>query len=490
MKLQKSTVSPLFINLAAWLAIILVAMRFLHIFSFNEPLHVVTSGFEEESLFALFKVVHGMSVYTDPHQVPFAASYFNWFYYVFYGKLTALIINGFHLSDIWIPTVGRLLTFLTVSAGFFLTYRLLRRSQANAFAFGFSALLWFGPLVGYWAMTVRPDSLGLFFDVAAAGCLLHFSTERRFQLIILAALFCYLSWACKQINVIMPGAIGLFLLWRRNWTPLFLFSAVLISLYALTYLYMPSMARKMLFFVNTAIPLSLSVLLGNALTFFKKTSPLFVLLLFIVIEAFKNKTYRQALLNNSGFQFSLCGLITWSIILLPASSKVGSAENYYFIAYFFLTLLTAIALCQLSTASRLITIGTTLAGLLFIASISLVLLQDRTKTLTLQHQSMTQLQQCIKTLPGPVFVINHYGALPWMNPGNSHFVLAYNYWSDRQAGISFEQNGIGGLIEKGYFNALILPGPVTNEFDGANLADFERQSSCQGYAVFTRKGSA
>ncbi|HRE33216.1 MAG TPA: hypothetical protein PLD88_14660, partial [Candidatus Berkiella sp.] len=89
----------------------------------------------------------------------------------------------------------------------------------------------------------------------------------------------------------------------------------------------------------------------------------------------------------------------------------------------------------------------------------------------------------------PVFVINHYGALPWMNACPNTFVLAYNYWSDRQMEIPFEHNGIGGLIEQGYFNALILPAPVTDEFDGANLQAFKRQESCEGYAVFTRKGT-
>jgi len=489
MKLNTTTVNPLFMNLAALTAVVLVAVRFCHIFSFHEPLHVVTSGFEEESLFALFKVVHDLGVYTDPHQLPFAASYFNWFYYAFYGKVTVLMINAFHLSDIWIPTIGRAITFLIVSAGFGLTYRLFRREQQNGFALSLSALLWFGPLVGYWAMTVRPDLLGLFFDVCAVACLLPLATKTRFQSVMLAALFCYLSWSCKQINVVMPGAIGLYLLWRRQWSPLVVFSTLLISLYAVSYVIMPDNARNMLFFVNTAIPLSLSVLLGNAATFLKKTLPLFVLLFFVALQALKNPVYRRALLANETIRFSLCGLITWGLILFPASSKVGSAENYYFIAFFFLTLLTATALGQLSTTTRWVRVGTTLAGLLFMGSIGMVVLQNRAQVLSAQHQSMTQLQQCIQRLPPPVFVINHYGALPWMNPHSPHFVLAYNYWTDRSAEIPFEQNGIGGLIQSGYFNALILPSPITNEFDGANLQAFERQMSCEGYAVFTRKGS-
>lgn len=489
MKFKTTTVSPLFLNLAALMAGLLVLLRLLHIFSFNEPQHVITSGFEEESLLALFKMTQGMPVYTDPHQLPFAASYFNWFYYGLYGTITTFILQLFHLSDVWIPTIGRLITFFFATLGFFITYRIFLQKTANVFACSLSALLWYGPLVGYWAMTVRPDIVGLLFDVCALGCFLRYFNQNRTKAVLLAALFCYLSWSCKQINVIMPGAIGLYLLCHRRWAALMLFSGLLISLYALSFALMPDNARHMLFFVNTAIPLSISVFVGNAVVFMKKALPIVFLLAVLVVKALIDPTYRRSLQQSDVIQLSLCGLITWSLILLPASSKVGSAENYYFIAFFFLLLFVAQALCLLLKPSRLVTYGAALAGILYVGSIGNVILQNRTQTLTLQHQSMTKLQDCISRLPQPLFVINHYGALPWMNPSPEPFVLAYNYWTDRQAEIPFEHNGIGGLIQEGYFNALILPLPITDEFDGASLQAFVRQESCEGYAVFTRKGS-
>ncbi|HRE33217.1 MAG TPA: hypothetical protein PLD88_14665, partial [Candidatus Berkiella sp.] len=190
---------------------------------------------EEESLLALFKVAHGLPVYTDPHQSPYTATYFNWFFYTFYGKLTTFVIHVFHLDDAWIPTIGRLITFSIVSAGFVLTYRLLRSLQQQKLAFSLSALLWYGPLIGFWSMTVRPDLLGLFFDACAAACLLHYFPQKRIPMVILAALYCYLSWSCKQINIVMPGAIGLLLLWRRQWVACVLFGLLLVSLYAATF---------------------------------------------------------------------------------------------------------------------------------------------------------------------------------------------------------------------------------------------------------------
>lgn len=489
MTFKTSRVSPLCMNLGAFMALFLVALRLGHVFSFSEPLHVVTSGFEEESLFAMFKMVHGLRVYTDPHQLPYAASYFNWFYYGLYGTITSFIMHAFTLSDVWIPTIGRAITFCITSLGFFLSYQFFKRQKSNSFAFSLSALLWFGPLIGYWAMTVRPDLLGLFFDACALQGFLYFYPKKPLRAVILAALCCYLSWSCKQINVVMPGAIGLYLLFHRQWSALFIFSGLQFALYALSFALMPDSARNMLFFVNTAIPLSSSVLLENATAFLKKTLPIFILLAALLIEAIRNPAYRGELLKNNVVQLCFCGLLVWSIILLPASSKVGSAENYHFIALFFLTLLAAMAISLLTTPSRWLTYGATFAGICYVAAIGSVMVQNRAHSLTLQHQSMTELHRCIEQLPQPLFVVNHYAALPWMNPSPQTFVLAYNYWTDRQNGIHFEHNGIGGLIQHGYFNALILPLPVTTEFDGASLKDYEQQQSCQGYAVFTRKGT-
>ncbi|MGE3319432.1 MAG: ArnT family glycosyltransferase [Candidatus Berkiella sp.] len=470
------------------LALVLVAVRLWHVISFKEPLHVITSGFEEESLFALFKFVHDMPVYTDPHQIPFAASYFNWLYYGIYGTITACIMQLFHLGDIWIPTISRLITFSIATLGFIVTFVLFRRKQSSL-AFCLSALLWYGPLVGYWAMTARPDVLGLFFDACALLFFLRYFPEHKIKAALVAAVFCYLSWSAKQINIVMPGTIGLFLLSHRQWRALFSFSGLLISLYALSCALMPENARKMLFFVNTAIPLSKTVFVENAFTLLKKTFPVLVITLAVIVEALRSKAFRHELFQSNTIQLSVCGLITWAVILLPASSKVGSAENYHFIALLFLLLFTASGLHLLNTRSRVINGGLILAGCLTIMSLGTVIAQNRTVHLTEQHQAMQALQKCIATLPAPIFVINHYGALPWMNPSSQSYVLAYNYWNDRKDGIPFEQNGIGGLIQQGYFNALVLPSPITDSFDGASLEDFSRQNSCPGYAVFTRKGT-
>ena len=81
-----------------WSAVILsLALFFLRFFlntSFTQPLHITTSGYEEESLYALWKYLYRpQEVYSDFHNMPFAASYFNWLFYSAYGEFTKICIE-------------------------------------------------------------------------------------------------------------------------------------------------------------------------------------------------------------------------------------------------------------------------------------------------------------------------------------------------------------------------------------------------------------
>jgi len=112
------------------------------------------------------------------------------------------------------------------------------------------------------------------------------------------------------------------------------------------------------------------------------------------------------------------------------------------------------------------------------------------ESLQKQHESLRALQSCVNQFTPPIYSFNHYGALPWMNPSPLSFVLAYNYWQDRKDNRTFEHNGIGGLIQQGYFNTLILPAVITTHFDAGDLSAYQREPvTCMGFAVFTKRDS-
>lgn len=469
-------------------ALLLIFIRASEILSFLKPLHVVTSGFEEESLLALWKYFHHLPIYSDPHQIPFSASYFNWFFYHFYGAIVSFTMQCLHCQEAWIPTIGRMVTLGVVGLGFLLNVRLLMLRVTFLMAASLSALLWLGPLVGYWAMTVRPDLLALLFDLTAVLFLLKLIPSHQYRAVIIAAIFCYLSWACKQINITMPLAIGLFLLWEKKWRSFALFSVILVSGYSITIFLAPPMMLKMLFFMKTAIPLSLDTFKVNLINFIKKTLPIWVLGMALIAKLSFDPKMRQKLLHDSMLKLSVCGIVAWILILLPASSKIGSADNYHFIALFFVTLGVAASLhAVVNEKSRPLELSIAMSGLVFVFSLGFAFMNGSIQGLQTQQKQFAELKTCLNQLPPPIFVLNLYGALPWMNPSPVPFVLAYNYWRDRISQ-SFEQNGVGGLIQQGYFNTLILPNWTKESFDQASLSAYQRQEKeCMGSAVFLKK---
>lgn len=475
----------------------LLLLRAMNVISFGEAHHVVTSGFEEESLYAMWKYWHGLPVYNDPHQIPFSASYFNWFFYGFYGSIIKWVMTLFALPDVWLPTVGRIVTLSVVFIGFAANYYLYTSHKVNdkplpfLIAICLSALLWFSPLIGFWAMTVRPDVIALLFDVLAVTFFLKYPSN-TVKGVILASLFCYLSWSCKQVNVVMPGAIGLFLLLQQRWRSFIVFSMLMVFGYTLTLALAEDNLLKSMFFVKTAIPLSFDVFWANLLNFIKKSFPALILFGMIFTKVTLNPPMRKAVFQEPMVRLAFCGLVFWVIILLPFSSKIGSADNYHFIALFFVLLATAGALKHLlETEVSFIKPSFAFSGLVSGALVVLCLSQGTLGSIQAQHQNNLALKSCLDKLPQPIFVVNHYASLPWMNPSPVSFVLAYNYWQDRSANRPFEHNGIGGLISQGYFNTLIIPKEFTRNFDGAALNHYHQEAQgCMGYAVLKKKDKA
>jgi hypothetical protein len=94
---------------------------------------------------------------------------------------------------------------------------------------------------------------------------------------------------------------------------------------------------------------------------------------------------------------------------------------------------------------------------------------------------------CLEKMPPPAFSPNPYTMLPWMHPGNTHFILAYNYAPDRRAGRRFERGGIGGLIGEGFFASLYLAAP-DGKYDGAELSRrYVKRGRCGGQDIWLRR---
>ena len=198
-----------------------------------------------------------------------------------------------------------------------------------------------------------------------------------------------------------------------------------------------------------------------------------------------DKNHRRSLLSHSGFRFAIGGVFVWVILIVPASAKFGAAENYHLEGSLYLALATVTGYAALAPNLKHnpIFYGAHSLGWAVVIGLSgkaRISLRD-------QHNTLMTYKSCMEDLPQPIFVVNRYAALPWLKPGSPHFIFAYNYESDRRAGIKFEGNGIGGLIEKGYFGALLISKRTKDEYDGGNLAAYKRQPKlCANKAVYVK----
>ena len=177
--------------------------------AFRGGAYVLTSGMEEESLFAIWKWMHGERVYANPFAPPFAISYFNWLYYWSYGFWVKGIQALMGLDATAIPGIARGLTLLLTLCGTALIYVFLAPLHAVRRIAGTVAIA-LNPLVGFWTVTVRPDVGALVCDLAALWCVKKAVRSGSVWLLPAWVGF-YSAWAFKHSYVAALTAACLYL---------------------------------------------------------------------------------------------------------------------------------------------------------------------------------------------------------------------------------------------------------------------------------------
>jgi len=316
-------------------------------------------------------------------------------------------------------------------------------------------------------------------------------------------LFAYLAWGFKQIFVFSTGTVGLFLLLRRDWKMLGVLIVLSVLAWGATLAFGTSQyVKNIATFGGVTVSLSWPQLFRNLGNAGIKFLPLLLGLAGVAAAMVRSNRLRDFVGNavssittktpDTHFGLALLGSIVTSVLVIPASAKLGAAENYYFLFSFFLSLLFLFALAKVAetgawptTVSLPLSIGWLLHGL----AICLVL-GGVTGVLSTrpQHVSMSSVSKCLieKNLPDPVFIASPYLSLPWMVPAEQHFVVQTNYRWDKPGGVEMEGGGIGGLIDQGYFATIVIPGDT---FDGSDLRRYRlRDDKCGTFNIFERMG--
>ena len=506
--LSQRTVTHLAL-IGAGFGVVLMAVRSFYAFSFTEPLQLVTSGAEYESLYAIWKYVHGLTVYADHTRIPFAGSFYNWFYYVFYGEITKWILGALSLGDAWLPTVTRLITATGMVYGTWITARLFLEFPAagddnlKRLGLAFALLIFFGPLMGFFGIATQPDIWGFAFDVTAIYVFLRFYERRPMVGLGLFWLFAYLAWSFKQIFIFSTGTVGLFLLLRRDWKMLGLLIVLSVLAWGATLAFGTSQyVKNIVTFGGVTVSLAWPQLFRNLGNAGIKFLPLLLGLAGVVVAIVRSKRCRGLIGNavssittktpDTHFGLALLGSIVTSVLVIPASAKLGAAENYYFMFSFFFSLALLSALAKVAEADAwpaTVSLPLSMGWLLHGLAICLVL-GGVTGTLSTRylHANMSKARDCLieKNLPASVFIASPYLSLPWMVPAEQHFVVQTNYRWDKPGGVEMESGGIGGLIDQGYFATIVIPGDT---FDGSDLQRYRlRDDKCGTFNIFERMG--
>lgn len=503
---REQTGAVLAAAVGAFLCLALMTARALSAMSFAEPLQLITSGDEQSSLFAVWKVSRGLPVYADRFAPPFAHAFFNWLFYQSYGFVAAAAQASLALDDAWLPTVGRLFTVAGMAAAGGSAYLAFERALASMtnerpapltlLAAALSIYVVAGPLIGFWGVTVRPDVWALALEVAAVALFLAFYPRQRLLAVLSAALAAYLAWSFKQTAVFAAAGIGLFLLLRRDIPMLATLVLVMGAAWSVTLLVGGSRYAATIFFVG--VPLEYSVAHSGkiALNFALKALPALMLAATVGVALLARKIAWGRLWANDPFLLGACGLSVAVLLVVPSTTQTGGSENYYFPLNFFLTLAgaagLAIVLAEKPGETRRLSVLAAAGWVgLSAAVVSVFVGMAGVIDVRGQHVNHLALKRCLDGLPRPLFVYDRYLSLPWMTPENEPFVLSYVYEMERALGRPFARNGIGGMIEAGHFQVVAVPGAETVAvLDRAPLTNYgPGPRRCAGMAVLYRKAS-
>lgn len=508
------------------LSLILMVVRISDAMSFTYPVHVVTSGWEQESLFAMWKYVHGMAVYDDPYSIPYSIAFFNWLFYEFYGTYVALVKNVLNTNDEWLPTIARSATFIGLVVGVVFSYKaFLATSNAQSkplriLSLAFAVYLMFGPLVGYWGITVRSDIWGMVLEVGAVYVFWKFSPKRPYLAVVLTAIMLFGAWSFKQVDVFSAIAVGLYLLFHLKIKPLILLTFTYFAFVAAVIVFATDEYIETIFFRPAIYGFDFAHLLRNLQNFIIKSTPALFPLAVIFVAIIFSSDIRRAVWANQAGRFFAISILPLFLVVLLTSSKVGAAENYYF-AFSFYAAASVIVFLKIVfedealqqgrsfTVFRNTTVNVMILGWgTASVAVSTVLFGfNGITSLQSQHERHTAIQACLQKMPLPVYVPNMYASLPWINLSDPPIVLSWNYRLERRLGLEFERDGVGGLINDGHFESLLLSEPQSDqdgmpkdmlekkfrsgpisELDGGSLNGYRNTGQkCAGHVIFLKK---
>jgi hypothetical protein len=483
-------------------ALILFSVRAYGMFSFYEPLQAQARGAEFESLFVIWKYINGQPIYQDPTHIPYTLSAYNWLFYVIYGEIAGTILSLLSLDDAWLPTVCHAITVAFGAIGASVMYSLIVEiSKAKYFSHRImtavaAVFFFFGPLPGYWTFAPAPDFLALIFSMLTLWVFFRGYARRPLFTTLCICVLVYMTWALKQNYLYVPAAIGFSFLLRRRWRDALLLAVLPFATIALTgWVGGPEYYSQLQLGNYVVLVMTLEEWWKNFFNFSIKLLPYLALLFGAAashIFTRENLSIRMAVTEKPELMVIFIGLGVAISEAFITGAFVGAGENHYFMFGVFVVI-SAIVIYEKAQPNtrikKLLAISFALGWALNILAVGTVLAGwQGSLSVMYMHEKRIQRQRCLAGLSSSIFVDGSHMMLPWMVPAKDHFVLSYSYLSDHAAGLEKEEGGVGGLMNKGYFDQIAILKWRGRQFDGSDLSLYPYLiRSCAGLAVYSQR---
>jgi hypothetical protein len=350
----------------------------------------------------------------------------------------------------------------------FVFYRLLtgfyfsgRGAYAVLFSVSVSVFTFFGPLVGFWGLTARPDIWATALEISALYVFVKTYPTAPLKGVWGFSLICFAAWLFKSTNVgVFLGICG-YLFFSGRYRCFALAASVMGFLCITTVASGSGEYRFMMFSIHRIMPYSFFYGLKRVVDFLIKTLPVNAVLCHVIAARAREGIEARRTLFSDRYVRIL--IFVWPITLLLPLVSVGrwGAESHYFITFNAVNVLFVVRLFD-GYRRRRGAAGVCITGIASLSAFGLMIgavFGGYAGELSLRgrHEQNMTYRRCIAQSPGPVLVDNTYAALPWMNPGAPHFVLADAYYLLKfSEKYELAGGGVEGLLQKGYFGAVIV----------------------------------
>jgi hypothetical protein len=416
-----------------------------------------TSGAEDASLFAIWKSIHRLPVYQDPFSPPFAQSYFNFLFYNLYGLIAKVVSGLLRLQETVLPTMTRLTTLGLVAFGIIVTYlsiRIVNRATHAVAIMAVAAIAFTNPLIGYWAITARPDIGALVLELAGIWLVLR-SEERPQNYGMLYALpFFYGAWAFKQTYV--AGLIACIVLcaMRRRWRQF----GTMVAVSAVLVCFTLAVGGPTYRYAVIASQLHMGVVPVYGMRMFCQAIVKAPLLGAGLLLTARNVARERIIGLLPILLVVSTGVAAMTVI------KVGASDNY-----FFEPSVVAAIVCMEAAAKRDNWVVTPALAAQAVPVI-LIALGVFGRVLPEKTTGLGSIKQILDRQAGTCLVTENAANLPWFHNRPPYFVLATTYFDDRKAGRNFQYGGIAGMMNSGRIDTVVADRRALDKpFDGVNL---------------------